>query len=129
MTDARQCKASSADGSPCRAAPLPGGEWCYFHDPQRAAQRAEGRRRGGANRARGAAVLPADTPDLPVATVGDVAVAVAATIRQVRRAQLDPQIGNCLGYLLSVQRRALESGELERRLAALEQRLFGGSGP
>jgi hypothetical protein len=46
MTDA--CAATTKDGAPCQARPLPGSPFCPFHDPARAAAFAEGRRQGGA---------------------------------------------------------------------------------
>ena len=51
----------------------------------------------------------------------DAVALLALTINQVLRGQIDPRIANAVGYLLTVQLKALELGETEERLAALEQ--------
>lgn len=53
----------------------------------------------------------------------DVVLLVAETINQVRRGQLHPKIANTVGYLASVQLRALEQGPVEERLSRLEATL------
>jgi hypothetical protein len=125
MDRERQCQLLKAGGEPCRALALPGKTRCIFHDPDMAARRAEGRRRGGKVRSKPAAVLPRSTPDLPLRTVADIAAMLGATINQVRRGELDPKVGNCLAVLSGQLLRALEGGELAQRLAALEARLAG----
>ncbi|MBI1915630.1 MAG: hypothetical protein HYS12_12995 [Planctomycetes bacterium] len=67
-------------------------------------------------------MLPEDTPDLPLKTVGDIIEAVEATFNMVRRGQLDARIGNCLAVLCQVQLKAIEGSDLEQRIAALEGR-------
>jgi hypothetical protein len=115
-----QCTEIKADGSPCRATALPGKEFCTFHDPDTKARRDAGRRAGGRARAQRAAVLPADTPDATLANMGDVAAFLGVTINQVRRGELDPKVGNCLGVLCGHLAKAIEGSDHERRLAALE---------
>src|SRR4051794_14980131 len=110
-----RCNFTKPDGTRCRAKPRPGQDKCTFHDPDLAEQRAEGRRRGGVTRCRPAATLPPDTPDLPLRTVADVVDALAETINQVRRGQLDARVGNCLGVLAGVLLRAMEGSDLEQR--------------
>jgi hypothetical protein len=45
---------------------------------------------------------------------------LADSINRLRRGQLDPRVANAIGYLTSVLLKALESGEIEDRLAHLE---------
>src|SRR5436309_15939891 len=47
MTDTC-CAATTKDGEPCQARPLPDSPFCPFHDPARADAFAAGRRQGGA---------------------------------------------------------------------------------
>lgn len=72
-------------------------------------------------------MLQHDTPPLPVRSAKDVCGLLAETIHQVRTGQVDPRIANAVGYLASVMVRALEVGELEERLAAIEGAVRGGS--
>lgn len=115
------CTSTKADGSPCRAQALPGKAVCVFHDPDGAERRAEARRRGGHTRNRPPATLPADAPDMALATVADIVGAVASVFNQVRKGILDAKVGNCLSGLLGVQLRALAGEALEQRVAALER--------
>jgi hypothetical protein len=117
-----QCSHKKLDGSRCQAKPLPGKTACVFHDPELAAERAEGRRQGGVNRSTKAATLPTDTPDLPLTTVRDVITALATTFNAVRVGRMDARVGNCLGVLAGVLLKAIEGGDLEQRIAALESR-------
>jgi hypothetical protein len=121
MADARRCKATKNDGTPCKAGALPGGEFCYFHSPERAEQRAEARRAGGRERSRKAAVLPADSPDLRLKTAQDVAKALARTVNEVRKGAVDAKVANAVGYLCGMILKAIEAGELAERVAALER--------
>jgi hypothetical protein len=117
-----RCNHKKPDGARCRANALPGTERCMFHDPAKAAARAAGRQKGGVNRSKPAATLGPDTPDLPLKSVADVVAALGQTINQVRSGRLAVNVGNCLGVLAGVLLKAIEGGELEQRLAALEAR-------
>jgi hypothetical protein len=65
--------------------------------------------------------MPSTTADFPLSRAKDAVALLALTINQVLRGQIDPRIANAVGYLLTVQLKALELGETEERLAALEQ--------
>lgn len=47
----------------------------------------------------------------------DVSNLLADSINQVLRGQLDPKVGNSVGYLASVMLRSLEQGRTEERVA------------
>jgi len=122
-TNSEQCKHVKADGTRCRARKVHASAYCFFHDPARAAERAAARQAGG--RKGKAAVLPPETPLLPVRTAGDVIELLGETIHQVRTGTLDPRVGNCIGYLSAIVLKATEQGEMEQRLAALEAIVAG----
>ena len=65
-------------------------------------EREAARKKGGKERSRKAAVLPADTPDRPLKTAEDITELVADTINRVRRGELDPRIANSIGCLVPV---------------------------
>ena len=113
-----QCKHVRADGTRCRANTIAGSEFCFFHDPAKAAAR-EAARRAGRSVGK-TAVLPPDTPDAPLGSVADVVALLGQTINQVRRGEIDPRVANTIGYLSATLLRALEQGDIERRLAELE---------
>src|SRR5262245_34918983 len=105
-TSPPRCRASKADGSPCRGSARPGSDFCTFHDPARAEGRRAGRRAGGeARRARKAVpplpggVPPASAEDLPLAEARDVKGLLVRCINDLRAGRLEPKVGNAVGYL------------------------------
>jgi hypothetical protein len=96
------------------------------HDPDLAERRAEGRKRGGIVRSQRDAVLPPDTPDLALKTVADVITLLGQTINQTRTGKLAVNVANAIGVLTGVLLRALEGGDVETRLAALEAKYGSG---
>jgi hypothetical protein len=117
----RMCEQQSENGGACGARRIAGSRFCFFHDPASAEQRKRARRCGGQrNRA---ATLPPTTPDVRLDDGQDVARLLAQTINQMRRGEIDPRIGNSIGYLAGLMLKGLERGELEKRLAALEMAL------
>jgi len=47
-------------------------------------------------------------------------IRIPETINQVRKGQIDPRVANAVGYLANVLIRAVEQGDLEKRLDDLE---------
>ncbi len=117
------CTAHNKAGKRCQAAVLPGSTFCFFHDPESADKCRQARSEGG--RQGRARTLPTDTPDVPVQSCADVARLLSGTINEVRRGELDPRVANAVGYLANVLLKAVEQGEVERRLAELESAVKG----
>jgi hypothetical protein len=114
----KSCAATKRNGKACEAAALPGSHFCFFHDPAKAAARRKAQSRGGlANRM---ATLPADAPDVKVEDGADVVKLLSSTINQVRRGEIDPRVGNSVGYLANIVLTATGQRELESRIAELE---------
>lgn len=114
----RPCQAKTPDGTGCQAAALSGSDFCFFHDPDRADERQAARSFGGSrNRMK---TLSADAPDVKVESCQDVVRLISETINQVRRGELDPRVGNAIGYLANVLIKAAEQGDMEKRLEDLE---------
>lgn len=116
----RRCQAIGTGGKPCGMAPIKGGEWCFQHDPSRAVERTEARRKGGqrGNRARSG---PVGEP-VPLRTVDQIMTVLEQAAGDAM--QLDNSAERCrvLTSLAGQALKALEVGELEARLEALEQR-------
>jgi hypothetical protein len=123
VSAASTCKFQKADGTTCRATSTPSG-FCWFHDPQREQERAEARRKGGKRRRQNPAVLPLiGMEDVPLATVTDVATAIAKTFNDVRKGQVDPKTGNCLGLLAGQLLKALQNSELAVAIEELQRQI------
>lgn len=114
----RPCQARKPDGSSCQAAALPGSDFCFFHDPDRADDRQAARSFGGSRNKM--TTLDAAAPDIKVESCQDVVRLIGETINQVRKGQLDPRVANAIGYLANVLIKAAEQGDLEKRIADLE---------
>ncbi len=117
-TPSRTCRAMTKAGTACRSAALTESEYCLFHDPKHEVERREAQSAGG--RQRRIMTLPEDAPDVKIENCQDVRDLACQTISQVRRGQIDPRIANAIGYLSILLLRALEQGDVERRLAELE---------
>ncbi len=122
MAGDRRCEHVHEDGTPCKAAPMSGSGFCWFHDPAHAEARTEARRRGGHASIR-RQVLDADAPDLTLDNVRDVLDGIESTVNLVRKGRLDNRAGNCIGYLLGIALKALETEEVSVKVRELERRL------
>jgi hypothetical protein len=117
-TDKTSCKAKKPDGSDCQAVALPGSEYCFFHDPAKAEKRREAQSLGG--RHNHMKTLDPDTPDVKIENCKDTVPLLSDTINQVRKGEIDPRIGNAIGYLSSVIIKAVEQSDTEKRLVEIE---------
>jgi hypothetical protein len=115
-----RCEATKTDGKRCAANALPGRARCLFHDAASAKKTAAGRSKGGKTAMRPTATLPPGTPDAPLGSVSDVAKFLGQTMNEVRCGKLAVGVGNCLAVLAGTLIKALETSDLEKRLAALE---------
>ena len=116
----RACKGAKEDGSACGSPPLQDGDYCLMHDPAHAEEMAEARRLGGLRRRKEKAVE------------GAYAIEGLENVAQVRRLlevavmatlSLENSIARSrtLAYLAGVALKALEAGDTEERLRALEE--------
>ena len=122
---AGRCQHRKRGGGRCNGRAGASG-YCPFHDPAQAGAQARGRRAGARARNRKATVLPADTPEAPLGSMADVVTFLGATVNRVLRGQLDAKVGNCLGLLCGQLVKALEKGDFEARLAAVEKAIAEG---
>ena len=111
------CKSKARDGRACRAAATDGG-LCFFHaNPKKASEL--GRIGGRKNRHH---ATSNDLPPLPaIQNVVALRNAVAQLVDAIYSGRLNPKIGVGLAPLLNLQLRAIESSDLEERIAKLEQ--------
>ena len=62
----------------------------------------------------------------PVEGMGDLPKALSAVLEAIADGTLAPEEGSAVGHAIALQFKALELGELEQRIAALEQAKAGG---
>lgn len=114
-SEAKRCAGVRKNGVACGAMVMGAGLYCYAHDPTRAAERDQARRKGGANsatRARLDTLVPATLRGM----IGDLLAAMG----EVRAGTLDPRQASALAALGGVVTRAYSVGVLEARIESLE---------
>lgn len=115
MTE-RRCGAVKRDGTPCRGQALPSGEFCWAHAPELAEKRKAAWSRGGSQTSRGARaarMLPSE--------MRPVFELLSKALTETHRGTLDPKRAAALASLAGAMCRVLQVGEMETRLAQLEQ--------
>lgn len=117
-----QCSFTKPNKQRCGAKCVTDSEFCFFHDPDTREEHHEATVRGGKERLKPGATLPPDTPDLPLRTSEDVRRALEETYNGVRCGRLAVNVGNCLAVIAQALIKAVESSDVERRLAAVEER-------
>jgi hypothetical protein len=116
----RACKALKEDGGRCQSPPLLDGDFCLMHSPEHAEEMAEARRLGGLRRRREKAVSGAyDFEGL--ADVGQVRRLLEIAALDTLSLENSVARSRTLAYLAQVALKALEVGEFEQRLDALER--------
>lgn len=119
------CAGTNARGEPCGMHSLRDSRYCFAHAPERGAARAKARKRGGRNRRVALAVEPPSKAPL-LRDIGSIQAQLEAALFNTLRLENSNGRSRTIGYLLGFALRALEVGELERRLAALEAQALTG---
>jgi hypothetical protein len=114
-----RCQGIKRDGGRCTASVAPGVQWCFNHDPERAADRKRNASRAGKS-AGGREIR-----DLK-RRISDVVDAVLEGSQDRGRAAVAIQGLNALRGVLELERKIRELDELEARIEALEQTREGG---
>jgi len=117
-----RCPAIKANGERCKGDAIPGADWCYSHDPDRAEERrrtaSRGGKSGGGGRSSGElAEIKALLSELTSRVLGGEGVEALET----GRAAVANQLVNTRLRAVELERRIRESDELEARIEELEQ--------
>ena len=118
------CAAKRKDGKPCQAFAVEGSRFCFWHEPGLARERAAARSRGG--RARHNRTLDGDGGTVVLQDVGDVCRLLERVAGDLFALETSVARARAVVYVCSVAIKAFEVGELEERLDALEEKVFGG---
>jgi hypothetical protein len=125
-TTGATCEALRRDGEPCRSWTVSGSRFCLAHDPARAAQIAEARRRGGKARHGRRIGTTGEVVHVELAGPGDVLKLLERAVNDALEAENSLSRARVVGYLGSVYAEIWKTTELERRLSVLEVRMTRG---
>ena len=119
----RICQAQKKSGDPCGAYALSNSDFCFSHDPTKATERAAARKLGGS---RGQAAHGGDRTGVPekVRTLADVLEVLDYVLAEALALENGVQRGRLLVAICGEFINAIETGEMETRLAALEMKVF-----
>jgi len=107
-------RATTKAGEPCPVAATASG-LCYLHDdPSRAKEMG---RKGGLRNRR---VIPDETAEMPPLNTADDVRAMLAKLAQDVRRKVEPKVAASVSQIASTLFKAIETADLERRLAKLE---------
>ena len=120
---APRCSAIKHDGTPCNAYALTGSDYCYQHDPERAAERRQARSKGGRAR-HGRHIGPVGAaPAFSLDTMAGVTALLQHSIDQTLQLENSLHRARTLGYLAGLLIKALDIASLEERVLLLERLL------
>jgi hypothetical protein len=119
---ARQCQFRMPDGRLCRAAPLLGEDFCFWHSPAHEADAQEARRLGGLRRRRERTVAGAYEFE-GLSTVPDIRRLLEVAALDTLSLENSVARARTLAYLAQTALKCLEVGDLEERVHALEAAL------
>jgi hypothetical protein len=119
------CGGTTREGGPCGMPPLKGEVWCFVHHPDHAGERLAARKQGGRrNRAAGTVLTLAEDGSVLPLELGDmkaVQAAINLIWRDTLRQENSAQRSRTLVTVVQAALKALEVGEYEERIRALEQ--------
>lgn len=113
-----ECEAVKVNGRMCGAHALKGSQYCFMHDPSRAAERQDARKRGGYRR--GAHSGDVSSLPLHIRAVSDVLTLLDYIAREVLALDNGVPRARVLIALASEYIHAIEVGDIEQRLQNLE---------
>jgi hypothetical protein len=119
-----RCNGKTKSGKACRAAATAGG-LCFFHgNPKMASEL--GREGGRKNRH----VFPVNSVPLPpLESAVGIRETVTRLAAEVYAGIIDPKTASALVSLLNIQLRAIETEDMEKRIALLQSCAKGENGP
>ena len=116
----RKCVFWSTTGKQCRAAPLKDGEFCLMHSPERIHEVQESRRLGGLRRKRESTISNA-YQFKSLNNINGIRRVVEVAILDTLAMENSIPRNRTLATLVQVALHTLEVGDIEARIAALEE--------
>jgi hypothetical protein len=120
-----RCSAIKKDGSRCSKEAEPGSALCWSHDPANEGERRRIASRGG----KASTAILAERRGPAAQEIRELKDELRTLARDVKEGEVPPPVGTALNQIYNTllramdqERRTKETGELEARLAALEER-------
>ncbi len=124
MVMQRKCVVRLPTGEFCRMPPLRNSEFCWAHSPEHTQEAQEARRLGGQRRKK--EVMLSGAYDLEgIDNILGIRRVLEIATMDTLSSENNLSRNRTLGYLMQVALKAMEAGETEERLAALEQAVHG----
>ena len=115
----RSCQFQKSNGEPCRATPMRGEGFCFWHSPEHAKEATEARRLGGLRRRK--EKITGGVYDFEgLEDVSKIRRLLEIAVIDTLALESSIARSRTLAYLAQMALKALEVGELESRLSALE---------
>jgi hypothetical protein len=118
------CKAKTKRGTPCQMPRLADAAYCFTHDPTRQRDRSLARTRGGLNR-RVPKANPLAIGSVSLRDIDAIQALLELAVRDTLVQENSGQRSRILGYLAGLAMKALEVGDLAKRVETLEERIAG----
>jgi hypothetical protein len=120
----KKCIEIKENGETCEAWAMGDSDYCYLHNPEITDEaKREAQIRGGkANKI----TISEPQEAVDIATSKDVVNLIADTINKVRAGSLDIKIANCIGFLSGHLLKAIETADIEKRVAFVESLVIRG---
>ena len=115
------CSFIKKNGERCQARKMAGEEFCYFHSPQVVVERADARRRGGLRRHGD----KGETGSYVIKSPQDILGILEDAINDTLALGNTTSRAKAVGYLCQIILKGFEVTEIENRLTALEERIYG----
>jgi hypothetical protein len=120
MVTSRLCAFRKSNDEPCHSPPLKDGEYCSMHSPEHVKEVQEARRLGGLRRKRESTISSAYQFE-SLDSVDGIRRIVLIAVLDALSMENSMSRARTLAYLAQVALRMLEVGEIEERVAALEE--------
>ena len=114
-----KCKFIKSDKSVCKAEAIQNDEFCFWHSEKMREKRQVATSEGGRNPKNN----NGNQEEISIKSTNDILMLLEQTMNDLRRNKTSTRIANALGYLSGICLKAIEQGDLAKRLEVVEYAL------
>ena len=115
----KKCEFVKKDGKRCNGYAVGGDNYCFFHSAKYQKARKEAVLKGGNSLKRNYG----KETEVTISNSTEVLKLLEETINDLRQGKTSVKIANAVGYISGIALRAIEQGDLEKRMEVLEYAL------